>query len=166
VNSSRHKAEAAPEVDLPITPMLDMAFQLLTFFIFTYHPSGLEGQLALLLPSQGEPGNQAPGPIDVVREPELPLDLTVVVKASEADPRSYSLILEEGVTRTALPNKEALTNHLARRHPARERQLGVKLQGDSKLKWSVVVEIMDACRDARFDKVSFVQPSDYGLGSN
>lgn len=40
------------EVEIQITPMLDMAFQLLTFFILTYRPSASEGQFSMnLLPS-------------------------------------------------------------------------------------------------------------------
>src|ERR1700683_5514939 len=31
---------------LIITPMLDMSFQILSFFIMTYHPSALEGHIA------------------------------------------------------------------------------------------------------------------------
>jgi biopolymer transport protein ExbD len=39
------------EVQVPITPMLDMAFQLLTFFILTYRPAPAEGQFSMnLLP--------------------------------------------------------------------------------------------------------------------
>jgi biopolymer transport protein ExbD len=34
--SSRRNSDASPEVTLPITPMLDMTFQLLTFFIMTF----------------------------------------------------------------------------------------------------------------------------------
>jgi biopolymer transport protein ExbD len=37
------------DVELPITPMLDMAFQLLTFFILTYRPAPTEGQIAMTL---------------------------------------------------------------------------------------------------------------------
>ena len=32
-------------LSLIITPMLDMSFQLLAFFIMTYHPSALEGHI-------------------------------------------------------------------------------------------------------------------------
>jgi biopolymer transport protein ExbD len=41
------------EIEIPITPMLDMAFQLLTFFILTYRPAPTEGQFSMnLLPPQ------------------------------------------------------------------------------------------------------------------
>src|SRR3954468_16527214 len=41
------------EIQIPITPMLDMAFQLLTFFILTYRPAPSEGQFSMnLLPAQ------------------------------------------------------------------------------------------------------------------
>src|SRR5438477_1242086 len=33
------------QLGLIITPMLDMSFQLLAFFIMTYHPSALEGHI-------------------------------------------------------------------------------------------------------------------------
>jgi biopolymer transport protein ExbD len=47
------KKSKSLEVELPITPMLDMAFQLLTFFILTYKPAPTEGQFAMnLLPAQ------------------------------------------------------------------------------------------------------------------
>src|SRR2546421_11155369 len=57
------------QLGLIITPMLDMSFQLLAFFIMTYHPSALEGHI---------PGSLVPG--DVARKgkeldiqnPELP----------------------------------------------------------------------------------------------
>ena len=52
----RHKPAAGTEITLPITPMLDMSFQLLFFFISTFKlPTGMEGTLDLLLPSQATP---------------------------------------------------------------------------------------------------------------
>ncbi|MGO8690710.1 MAG: ExbD/TolR family protein [Thermoguttaceae bacterium] len=55
---------ASSEVELNIASMLDMAFQLLTFFILTFHPPPLEGQIGLRLPppqavdTQGEKAGQ------------------------------------------------------------------------------------------------------------
>jgi biopolymer transport protein ExbD len=41
------------EIEIPVTPMLDMAFQLLTFFILTYRAAPTEGQFSMnLLPAQ------------------------------------------------------------------------------------------------------------------
>src|SRR5437762_1328435 len=44
---TRHKHQPAGGVNLGliITPMLDMSFQILAFFIMTYHPSALEGHI-------------------------------------------------------------------------------------------------------------------------
>src|SRR5262245_55976659 len=33
------------QMGLIITPMLDMSFQILSFFVMTYHPSALEGHI-------------------------------------------------------------------------------------------------------------------------
>jgi biopolymer transport protein ExbD len=47
----RHKhRRPKEEVELNLAAMLDMAFQLLAFFIFTFRPSPVEGQLALHMP--------------------------------------------------------------------------------------------------------------------
>lgn len=46
----RHYRRSQGEVELNLASMLDMAFQLLAFFILTFHPSQIEGQLMLHLP--------------------------------------------------------------------------------------------------------------------
>lgn len=46
----RKRRRKAPNVDLNLAAMLDMAFQLLTFFILTFRPAPIEGQLGLHLP--------------------------------------------------------------------------------------------------------------------
>jgi biopolymer transport protein ExbD len=54
--------------DLPITPMLDMSFQLMAFFILTFKPGPTEGQLALMLPREG---NTAAAPSDLLQVEEV-----------------------------------------------------------------------------------------------
>src|SRR5207244_3440946 len=82
----RRNKDEDPGVVLPITPMLDMAFQLLAFFIMTYNPSDLEGQLDLGLPSEAEKAAHKKEDInpnikpDANPEPEFPSDLTITVR--------------------------------------------------------------------------------------
>jgi biopolymer transport protein ExbD len=178
------------EVTLPIAPMLDMAFQLLTFFIFTYHPSAMEGQMELALPSKLEAAakdqqNVNPN-VEANKEevPEIPLDLNVMVQKQTS---GYTIILEEGVVRTPMDNVATLKKHLtklfkdkeagiqekAKSVPAKEKdkfikeelkKLGAKVLGDSKLPWGSIVEVMDTCRTAGFANISFAPPPDFGVG--
>ncbi len=206
MSGARKKGDAPMEVTLPITPMLDMAFQLLMFFIFTYNPSALEGQMDLALPAKAE--KQAHDQQNVSQQAEshkdpddidVPLDLNVRVNAQEV---RYTVTLEEGVVRTPMDSLEALTDHLrkvfkdkaaaladkVKGMDAKEREetlqnelkkVAIKVQGDSKLPWKYVVEVMDACRmagvkafeEAGFDvkrlnvvNVSFAAPPDQGIG--
>ncbi len=48
--SRRKKKREQENVELNLAAMLDMAFQLLTFFILTFKPSPVEGQVKLRLP--------------------------------------------------------------------------------------------------------------------
>ena len=46
----KKKRRKQEDVELNVTAMLDMAFQLLTFFILTFRPAPIEGQISLRLP--------------------------------------------------------------------------------------------------------------------
>jgi biopolymer transport protein ExbD len=91
ISLRRRGENTSPEVDLGIiiTPMLDMAFQLLAFFIMTYRPSLFERHIdGNLLPSTE---NVAKGP-DVAKpdvKPPTEIDprqfITVKVQAPEPD---------------------------------------------------------------------------------
>ncbi len=176
MSGNRKKTDPPQDIALPITPMLDMAFQLLMFFIFTYNPSALEGQMDLALPAKQV--TQAPNQAEVNQKAEshkeaddidVPLDLNVRVHAHEV---GYTMSLEEGsAINTPMDNLTALTEHLkktfkdkavvifdklkglesAERDQALRdelRRVAIKVQGDSKLAWKHVVEVMDACRSA------------------
>src|SRR5262245_54546775 len=54
--------------DLPITPMLDMAFQLMAFFILTFKPMPTEAQLPLALPAGEGGGSVLASPISTENE--------------------------------------------------------------------------------------------------
>src|SRR4051794_25367790 len=86
----KHEEPAGVNLSLIITPMLDMAFQLMAFFIMTYHPSSLEGHIdgTLLPPAEiKEVGNAGGNPKDekpsVENEPNIKEDYMLIVKAVE-----------------------------------------------------------------------------------
>jgi biopolymer transport protein ExbD len=172
--SRRQSPGSGVEPTLPITPMLDMAFQLLMFCVFNFHPSDLvEGQMEMALPADSI--SQAPKPqmVDPTVKPDknaldLPSDLTVVVN-TRLDGTNNGLIsdlrVEDRAGTTNLNNVKELLAHLKKVREGLENRDGVKIQGHAKLKWSSVVEVMDVCREAGFKNVSFVPPKDFRLSA-
>src|SRR5262249_4304283 len=89
----REDDEGGVNLGMVITPMLDMSFQLMAFFIMTYHPSDLEGRVEGKLLPPAKTASAGPGaakkeekdtpPVDV--EPPDPKETIRVMirKASE-----------------------------------------------------------------------------------
>lgn len=179
--SRRRGGEEGPEPNIPVTPMLDMAFQLLAFFVMTYHPSDLEGQMQLALPSNSAAAAHQQSAVDPQtkndKDPvlEIPADLTVVVKTQNDGVNNGSIsalsVVERSGETTIRPSgpdqtvTEALTRYLNKVKDSVDNKSAIKLQADSRLKWDNVVQVMDACRKAGFENVSFAPPPDYLLSS-
>jgi biopolymer transport protein ExbD len=71
----RKKIRRSEEPTVPIAPMLDMAFQLLTFFVLTYKPAPAEGQFVMnLLPAQPATSITAEAPTEAASD-KLPASL-------------------------------------------------------------------------------------------
>ena len=80
------------EPDLPITPMLDMSFQLLAFFIMTFQPSPTEGQILLTLPKEeGGPSLSIPNPTE-----EATVSYIVTVAAGQGGAIREMFLTEKG----------------------------------------------------------------------
>src|SRR4051812_46773704 len=73
--------------DLPITPMLDMSFQLMAFFILTFKPAPTEVQLALMLPTAGRDVSTFEPKI----EDQLPPSYKISVSPTKGVPTEISL---------------------------------------------------------------------------
>jgi biopolymer transport protein ExbD len=71
----QRSTDETPEI--PVTPMLDMAFQLLTFFILTYHPMPSEVQFVMnLMPAAPATDFRAQAPAETTAtNPDIPAAL-------------------------------------------------------------------------------------------
>jgi biopolymer transport protein ExbD len=169
--SRKRKAESAPGVDLPITPMLDMAFQLLTFFIFTYHPAAfVEAQMALNLPAAAAPKAKSPDDVqldpnsDNDKDPKLEGAVTVTIKTRQGEnnsaPSTYTVESPTGLS-DPLNSTADLERYLTKLKKRLSDIQDVKIQADSRLKYAYVMEVIDICNTkAGFKNVSFAPPPD------
>ena len=156
--------------------MLDMSFQLLFFFISTFKlPSGMEGSMDLNLPSEATKAASKLEDVDPAKmsNPDAAVDLqteitiSVQTQAQGADADGISNItVEETAGKTPVPppysrDLHELTEKMAEIHQTADAKQSIKIQGDAGLKWRGVIKVMDACRKAGFDNISFASPPDY-----
>ncbi len=85
VRHYKRKARTHDEVELNMAAMLDMAFQLLAFFILTFQPSEIETQISMRMPrekavTQGQSVEVDPNPPP---EEDFGLPLMITVKANQ-----------------------------------------------------------------------------------
>jgi biopolymer transport protein ExbD len=169
--SRRHRrhSDDAVQPDLPITPMLDMSFQLLAFFIMTFNPVPTEGQIAMSLPppDTGGPSANPPSVSD-----EKPMKWAVVVAATDNGQIAKMTLREEGgpdektedlgasVATGFLPKMKALADAEKRRiaaAAAEKRTIPppkLTLEVADKLVHAWVVQLMDAAVQAGFTDIA------------
>ena len=153
---------------LPITPMLDMSFQLLFFFIATFHlPTGMEGQMTLAVQGLGPcfgdpPPRQAGGLVDLQSPVTIALKADTVGQSADG---VSALTLMQRSGETHLPystDLKELRQCLVDVSQKAGAGPSIKVQGDARVKWRGVVKVMDACRAAGFEDIAFAQPDDDG----
>ena len=144
------------EVDIPITPMLDMAFQLLTFFILTYRPAPAEGQFAMnLLPASPAMKMDAAAPADTeAKNSDVPATLSTMTTQVHANPDGTlgRVTLEEIEVNGMDELKEKLEAILGTGDAPFEQAL---IQADPNLKYQELLRIVDIFSTLKITKISF-----------
>lgn len=93
MSSHRHRVKDKPQMEVAlgrvVVPMLDMSFQILFFFIITFNPNALEGQMTMNLPKSGQAKAVEPSAVDLSKpsdtELDIPSDFVVVLRAYNAN---------------------------------------------------------------------------------
>ena len=173
---------------LIITPMLDMSFQILSFFIMTYHPSALEGHIngSLVPPTKtlvhGKESNKPEENLLPDTEPELEASIVVMVKAvpkggppererTDGQPTTIYIKGKEEAEASVVADdtdlkiedsvhklKDRLKSVLNSGGNAAALKGNIRLDCSGDLKQQYVMQIFDACKQAGFQNVAFVAP--------
>ena len=145
------------EPDLPITPMLDMSFQLLAFFIMTFKPADTEGQIALTLPKdEGGPNTSIPN----VMDDKKPKHFLVQVHAAEGGAIASMRLSEEGENLKVTDLGANVATYrdelkkLSQQLTAAGHTGKVTLEIDAKLLQAFVVQLIDTGIRAGFTDIS------------
>ena len=145
----RRMRSSGGEVELNVAAMLDMAFQLLTFFILTFRPAPVEGQINLRLPPpMPVVGGKAPLGREVKAD-EMPASvktLVISVFAWPKDSPDAGKIQSMRVGETDVGTVEALADNLEKvfsdeTNPFEQ----VLLQATSNLRYDQLMKVVDEC---------------------
>ncbi len=167
-NSKKNKK--GEEVELNVTAMLDMAFQLLTFFILTFRPPPFEGQIGLRLPPP-EPvvgsGVKHGGDPSDKRMIAAPKTLVVTVLGRPASDRRPGWVWQVAVENCAVADED----HLARLSDKLKAALidsgagfdQIIIQVGSTVRYEGLMKVIDICTQQKLPngetlrKLSFVE---------
>ena len=184
--ATKHR-DTIPDVPitLPIVPMLDLSFQILFFFIFTFNPSQREGKLSMNLPASGQAKAKDMQSVDLTKqsadELEIPADFVVIVRSHDdsfaLSIRNSEKVDDVGAVRglaqmsaeerkteinRLLENlREALDTRLKEKKGKDDKAAdNVKIEANAKTKVALLVGVMDACIRAGYSQVGFAPPPD------
>lgn len=123
------------KVEIPMTPMIDIVFQLLTFFLFSFKISSVEGDFNIRMPLAGPASSTS-------LDTQLPVKVRL---AADADGNLASIRLDD----RELPNFAALHEQIMNRvgsdaGPAAENALEAELACDYNLKYRHVIGAVTA----------------------
>lgn len=141
----KKRAKTPAEVELNMAAMLDMAFQLLAFFILTFRPSPIESQISLRMPDQATTSSVG-ATNDTDSTPSTGLPLTVSVHATaegeiagvEVGPQTVGAGLGPAELISGLNGtlREFLTNGEFE---------GISLQIADSLNYERLMQVLDVC---------------------
>jgi biopolymer transport protein ExbD len=163
----RKRRKKNDEVELNLAAMLDMAFQLLTFFILTFKPAPVEGQLSLKLPPPEAiarvKGGQAAGSDAQNQSPVQGVESLVVTVVAAPDGQIGGLAIGEKPV-GGLAGLDAGLKRFISDEASQFEQ--VVIQVGAELKYEELMKVLDVCSRQKLadgkplSKLSFVEIPD------
>jgi biopolymer transport protein ExbD len=179
-------ASEGVNLDIMITPMLDMAFQILSFFIIFYNPALETHFSGRILPPNEVARTGKPKPKDIDKPEPPPADeepkpkdvIRVIVESvaagrveggrSEGEPKRILLKKPEipdaevigDTTISFEAGLKKLTSELtALKKRAGDTKLLLNLEADGHLRYQYFIAVQNVCKEAKFDNLGFPRPT-------
>jgi biopolymer transport protein ExbD len=159
----RRKVDGASEVDLDklVTPFLDMSFQLMAFFLITFKPQPIEGQMAINLPKAEDAASASPKD-PTISDPEVepPNEFRVMVGSANGAIRNITVKGDQQPVPWEVGSRPSeLQAYLSKRRVQQDDKNVVKIEAQDSLKYECLIQVMDACIAAGFKSVGFANPT-------
>ena len=155
----RRRGGPVEEVMFPVVPMLDMAFQLLAFFVLTFKPPSSETHIDLELPTTpialpGTPEGRAPR-VTLKVDSDFENDLWIRIEANDlGDMKAIRLGDSE------VPDLPTLGRRLKRYGELlRNRPLRVRLAADDRLRYEEAARVLTTCDAAGIESIRLADPA-------
>jgi len=154
----KRKEEAPVDVTLPITPMLDMSFQLLSFFILTFHPAPTEGQLSINLPQVNAAEKAEVDPTELADKKD---EYTITLSANASGELANISMKGPSSDIGDIRDTAALLDQLKKipKPPGRGAEgVSITIEAANDLVYAVLIHVMDQCKKAGYDTVNLTAP--------
>jgi biopolymer transport protein ExbD len=159
----RPKRPKSEGPNVPIAPMLDMAFQLLTFFVLTYRAAPVEGQFVMnLLPAQPATAAAAATPNQAAPSNDVPVSLRTlptILRAGEGGSLARVQIEQNEVPNDPRALEQALLRYFQDPDLPFDQTL---IKVDPRLRYSELMTVINAFSNAfvaakKEPKLSFIE---------
>ncbi len=143
------RVKPKPKMQPPLTPMIDVTFQLLLFFLLAFQLRDPEGLLPASLPKAGL-GEADPQPL------ASPIRIVILPAGDSNEAAIYEI--ERFPTPTADPN-EVFSVLQARRIAMGTSKIPVIIKPRADVRWQFVIEAFNATMRAKLENVAFAPSS-------
>lgn len=150
----RRRTTSESKVEIQMTPMLDMIFQLLVFFILTFKPVTDEGQFDITMSTLARGNLASPGTAPAFHEAVTQVPIQVTLRAAADGSRSLAangIIIGE----RAFPTMGSLEAELRSIVGGTADDFSVVIEADAGLQYQYVMLAVNAVSHAGIQNINF-----------
>jgi len=140
--------------------MLDMSFQLLSFFILTFKPMPQEGQLSINLPkldaTDNPPEQVDPNIPDDKKKDEYTISLNASADGGLANISMKAPVVGEVAEIKNLGDLSFQLDHISPPVGGGKDRVSITIESDPDLTFAKLIEVMNLCKRAGFDTVNLM----------